>query len=143
MSFEESVCIERNSFFNAEGGIISVGAKTSFNISAHINAAVEGKIEIGKSCLIGPNVVMRTAGHNYDDPTVEIRKQGHRCLDIKIDDDVWIGANVVILGGVHVGRGSVIGAGAVVTKDIPPMSVAVGVPAKVIKVRGEVVGADQ
>ena len=53
-----------------------------------------------------------------------------------IEDDCWIGANAVILGGVHIGKGAIIGAGAVVTKDIPSMAIAVGVPAKVLKYRG-------
>lgn len=137
MCFEGVVGIGKDSFFTAEGGSIIVGDNTTFNENAHMNASVGGRIEIGKWCLIGPNVVMRTAGHRYDDPHTYIRQQGHIPLDISIDDDVWIGANAVILGGVHIGRGAVIGAGAVVTKDIPSLAVAVGVPAKVIKFRGQ------
>jgi acetyltransferase-like isoleucine patch superfamily enzyme len=62
-----------------------------------------------------------------------IKEQGHNCKDIILSDDVWIGANAAILPGVHVGRHSVIGAGVVVTKDIPDFVVAVGVPAKIIR----------
>ena len=137
MSFEGVVGIGKNSFFTAEGGSILVGDNTTLNENVHINASVGGKIEIGKCCLIGPNVVMRTSGHRYDDPHTYIRQQGHIPLDISIDDDVWIGANAVILGGVHIGRGCVIGAGAVVTKDVPSLAVAVGVPARVVKYRGQ------
>lgn len=137
MSFDSMVGIGRNSFFTAEGGAIFVGCNSTFNTNVHINAAVGGEIHIGKECLIGPNVVMRTAGHRYDDLHVFIRQQGHAPLDIHIDDDVWIGANAAILGGVHIGKGAVIGAGAVVTKDVPPLAVAVGVPARVIKIRGQ------
>lgn len=136
MRFEDVVGIGRNSFFAAEGGSISVGDNTAFNENAHVNASAGGHINIGKWCLIGPNVVMRTAGHRYDDPHTYIRQQGHIPQDISIGDDVWIGANAVILGGVHIGKGAVIGAGAVVTKNIPSLAVAVGVPARVIKYRG-------
>ena len=61
--------------------------------------------------------------------------QGCSPEDVVIEDDVWIGSRCVILGNVRVGRGSVIGAGSVVTKDIPPFSIAVGVPCKVVKKR--------
>jgi acetyltransferase-like isoleucine patch superfamily enzyme len=80
---------------------------------------------------------MRTAGHRYDIPNTFMRFQGHIPLDIHIDDDVWIGANAVILGGVRIGKGAIIGAGAVVTKDVPEMAIAVGVPAKVTKYRNQ------
>jgi acetyltransferase-like isoleucine patch superfamily enzyme len=65
--------------------------------------------------------------------------QGHVFGDINIEDDVWIGANVTILGGVNIGRGSIIGAGAVVTKNVPSMAIAAGVPARLIKWRGDTV----
>ena len=135
--FEGLVGIGKNSFFTAEGGAISVGSNTAFNTSVHINASVAGQIRIGNWCLIGPNVVMRTAGHRYDDREVFIRRQGHVAGDICIEDDVWIGANAVVLGGVRIGRGAVIGAGSVVTRDIPSMAVAAGVPAKAIRFRGD------
>ncbi|MCX6237731.1 MAG: acyltransferase [Bacteroidia bacterium] len=126
-----------NSFFSANGGSIQIGKNTAFNRNVHINADVGGNIKIGESCLFGPNVVMRTAGHRFDNPDIAIQKQGHVLADIQIEDDVWIGSNAIILGGVHIGRGAVIGAGAVVTKDIPSMGIAVGVPAKVIKYRNQ------
>jgi len=137
MRFADMVNIGKNSFFAAEGGAIVVDDNVAFNVNTHINASVGGEIRIGKWCLIGPNVLMRTADHRFDDPNTLIRQQGHAALDIHIDDDVWIGANAVILGGVHIGRGAVIGAGAVVTKDVPSLAIAVGVPAKVIKFRGQ------
>jgi acetyltransferase-like isoleucine patch superfamily enzyme len=112
-----------------------VDSATQFNTNIHINASVGGKIQIGKLCLIGPNVVMRTAGYRFDDRQRPIREQGHAPLDIIIKDNVWIGANSVILGGVCIGEGSVVGAGAEVTRDIPSMAVVLGVPARVIKYR--------
>jgi acetyltransferase-like isoleucine patch superfamily enzyme len=138
ISFEGLVRIGKGSFFTAKGGSIEVGNNTAFNMNVHINASVGGMIRIGEWCLIGPNVVMRTASHRYDNPNHFIKLQGHIAGDICIEDDVWICANAVILGGVRIGRGAVIGAGAVVTKDVPSMAIAVGVPAKVIKFRGKV-----
>jgi acetyltransferase-like isoleucine patch superfamily enzyme len=132
---DDFVSIGKNSFFTAEGGSIKVGRNTAFNMNVHINASVGGEIIIGNNCLIGPNVVMRTAGHRFENINALIREQGHISDNIIIEDDVWIGSNVVILGGVIIGKGSIIGAGAVVTKNIPSMGIAVGVPAKVIKHR--------
>jgi acetyltransferase-like isoleucine patch superfamily enzyme len=133
--FDKNVSIGINSFFSAEGGEIKVGENTSFNSGVHINAAVCGKIFIDKNCLIGPNVVMRTADHIFTNADVPIRLQGHKCQNIFLEEDVWIGANVVITGGVTISKGCVIGAGSVVTKNIPEYSIAVGVPARVIKSR--------
>lgn len=124
-----------NSFLSASCGSIQIAKNTAFNMNVHINADVGGNIKIGESCLIGPNVVMRTAGHRYNNPNIAIKKQGHDIGDIILGNDVWVGSNAIILGGVKIGDGAVIGAGAVVTKDIPYMAVAVGVPAKVIKYR--------
>jgi acetyltransferase-like isoleucine patch superfamily enzyme len=133
--FDHNVSIGTNSLFSAEGGEIKVGENTSFNSGVHINASVCGKIFIGKNCLIGPNVVMRTADHIFANIDIPIRLQGHKCENIILEEDVWIGANVVITGGVTIGKGCVIGAGSVVTKNIPEFSIAVGIPARVIKSR--------
>lgn len=133
--FGKNVVIGERAFFTADGGEITVGSNTSFNVNSHINASVGGIINIGNDCLIGPNVVMRTADHVFSNPKINIREQGHVIKNIIIFDDVWLGSNVIIVGGVSIGKGSVIGAGAVVTKNIPPYSVAVGVPAVVIKHR--------
>ena len=136
ISFEGVVGIGSNGFFSARGGLIRIGNNSSFNRDVHINADVGGQIIIGDNCLIGPKVVMRTANHRFEIKEVNIREQGHQIADILIEDDCWIGANAIILGGVHIGKGAIIGAGAVVTKDIPSMAIAVGVPAKVLKYRG-------
>jgi acetyltransferase-like isoleucine patch superfamily enzyme len=137
MSFEGTTLISDRCYFNADGGSIHIGHHTAFNSGVHINASGGGSIIIGKHCPVGPGVVMRTANHRFSRTDVNIQEQGHDPLDIIIEDNCWIGANVVILGGVRIGTGAVIGAGAVVTKNIPSMAVAVGVPAKVIKYRKE------
>jgi acetyltransferase-like isoleucine patch superfamily enzyme len=95
----------------------------------------QGGVKIGNDVYTGPMVQIVAVNHVYDDPTRLIRQQGITAQGIAIEDDVWIGANAVILDGVTVGRGSIIGAGAVVANDIPPYSIAVGAPAKPIKDR--------
>jgi acetyltransferase-like isoleucine patch superfamily enzyme len=135
MNFEGRVLLAEYCYFNADGGSIVVGNNVAFNRGVHINAACGGKIQIGNNSLIGPGVVMRTANHQFSRVDINIQDQGHIVADIIIGSDCWIGANAIVLGGVRIGNGSVVGAGSVVSRDIPPMSVAVGIPAKVIKNR--------
>lgn len=135
MNFSGITLISNYCYFNADGGEISVGNWTAFNRGVHLNASCGGKIQIGEKCPIGPGVVMRTANHTFSDVDKFIQDQGHDAADIIIEDNCWISANVIILGGVTIGTGSVIGAGAVVTNNIPPYAIAVGVPAKVIRFR--------
>lgn len=94
-----------------------------------------GLIEIGNQVRIAPHVVMVAANHNFADAGRPIHGQGLTHAPIRIGNDVWIGARVMITAGVSIGAGCIIGAGAVVTKDIPPYSIAVGVPARVVKQR--------
>jgi galactoside O-acetyltransferase len=136
MSFFGYSDIGSNCYFNADGGRIEVGGSTAFNRGAHINASCGGRIIIGDHCLIGPGVVMRTANHIFSRADALIQIQGHDYGDIVIEDDVWIGANAVVLKGVHIGRGAIIGAGAVVTKNVPSMTISAGIPASPLKLRG-------
>ena len=95
----------------------------------------EGFITIGNNVRIAPNVMIISANHIFSNPDVPIRLQGMDIAPITIEDDVWVAGGVHITAGATIGKGSVIGAGSVVTRNIPPYSVAVGVPAKVIKQR--------
>jgi acetyltransferase-like isoleucine patch superfamily enzyme len=88
-------------------------------------------IKIGNGVFIGPSTVLRTFNHNYQRTDLPIKKQGGNGKSIIIEDDVWIGANCTILGGVRIGAHSVIGAQSLVNRSIPPYSVAYGVPCKV------------
>ena len=81
--------------------------------------------------------------HNFADPNRPICQQGNSYKGIVIEEDSWLGSGVRVLDGVTIGRGSVVGSGAVVTKSLPPYSIAVGVPAKVIGRRGESQAAAQ
>jgi len=111
-----------------------IGNEVSLNYNVLI-IADHGEIIIGNNVLIGPYSVLRSSGHNYKKTDIPISKQGHIKGKITIGDDVWLGSHVVILPNVSIGKSSIIGAGSVVTKDIPPFSIAVGNPAKVIKSR--------
>jgi acetyltransferase-like isoleucine patch superfamily enzyme len=130
--------IGAGAFLSTEGGgRIRIGNRSQFNGGVHLNASGGGEIVIGSDCLVGPNVVMRTASHRFDDAGLPIREQGHHIGSIVLEDDVWIAAGAILLPGITIGRGSVIGAGAVVTRSTAPMSVSVGVPAKSIRQRGQ------
>lgn len=106
-------------------------------INRNVNIVARTKIVIGDNVLIGPNTVINSGSHKYNQPDILIREQGHKTLPIIIGNDVFIGGNVIILPGVTIGEGSVIGAGSVVTKSVEANTVVAGIPAVVIKKRGE------
>lgn len=92
-------------------------------------------IRIGNNVRIAPFVQIIAANHRFDDIHQPIAKQGLEFKPVIIEDDVWIAGRVIITAGVTIGTGSVLAAGAVITKDVPPWSIVGGVPAKVIKSR--------
>ncbi len=127
-----------NSVIKASDGWIKIGNNCSVNEFAILfggGGLGGGGLEIGNDVRIAAHVRIVPMNHIYEDPETPIRLQKNKYLGIKIEDDVWLGVGSTVLDGVTIGKGSVIGAGAVVTKDIPPYSIAVGVPAKVIKKR--------
>ena len=97
----------------------------------------QGGISIGDDVYTGPMVQFVAVNHVFSDPHTPIREQGITAKGIVVENDVWLGSGATVVDGVTIGRGSIIGAGAVVTGDIPPYSIAVGVPAKRIKDRRE------
>ena len=111
------------------GNTVSIGEGTYFN--SNLTLVDDYQIEIGKGVLITPNVTITTTNHPVH---YKARLHGEMyCKKVVIEDYAWIGSQVVILPGVTIGKGAIIGAGSVVTKDIPPMTIAVGVPCKVIR----------
>ena len=101
--------------------------------------ATESKIYISNKVLFGPDVLLIAGNHNSTEVgqfMFDVKnKRPEDDQDIVIEEDVWVGARAIILKGVRIGRGSIIAAGSVVTKSVPPYSIAAGVPARVIKKR--------
>jgi len=114
-------------------GVLTIGNHLRLNVNVFI-AASHGTISIGNNVALGPNVVIRAANHSANKGRL-INEQGHVVGKVIIEDDVWIGSNAVILRNVRVGKGSIIGAGAVVTKDVAPYSIVAGIPAVKISER--------
>ena len=137
IEYPKNVKISSNSYFGlnckiyaCETSIVEIGENVSFNSNVMINARGIGKIIIGKNVLIGPNVVVRSNNHKYENCNVPIINQGMSKGEIIIKDNVWISSNCVILPNCTIGEGSIVAAGAVVTKDIEPYTIAGGIPAK-------------
>ena len=111
------------------GGDIVIGDRTRIGPYTCLSGR---SIQIGKDCLIASHSSIYANNHIFSDPARKINEQDRSYQGIVIEDDCWLGSGVRVLDGVIIGRGSVVGAGAVVTKNIPSYSIAVGVPAKVI-----------
>ena len=135
ISLGDGVRIGRNCFLTSGNGILILNDNVSLSPCVHIGAD-DGFVEIGKHCAVGPGTVIRAANHNFSDKEKPIMYQGHSKGKIIIENDVWIGANCVITPDVRIGKGAVIGAGAVVTHNVASFAVVAGVPAKVISYRG-------
>jgi acetyltransferase-like isoleucine patch superfamily enzyme len=112
---------------------LRVGRGTA--IGAHAWIGASGHVTIGEDVLFGPRVVIIPENHVFEDTALTIKEQGVVRADVTIEDDCWIGCNVTILSGVTIGRGSIVAAGAVVRRDVPPYSIVGGVPARVLKTR--------
>ncbi|ASU33858.1 acyltransferase [Mucilaginibacter xinganensis] len=103
------------------------------NVGIGLSNVIIGPVKLGNYVMLAQNIVISGLNHGYEDVSTPPRTQKVVTKQIIIEDDVWIGANCVITAGVTIGKHAVIGAGSVVTKDIPQFSVAVGNPARVIK----------
>lgn len=127
--------IHRGVLLYPYGGKIRIGKNVGINPYCVIYG--HGGVEIGDDVLIATSCVIIPANHRRERLDLPIRSQGLICKGIKIENNVWLGARSVVLDGVKIGEGAVVGAGSVVSRDIPPNSIAVGVPAKVIRMRTE------
>ena len=129
ISCGERVTIEPMAVFNSEcqiGSRLGIGKE----------CIVGGKIIIDNDVMIGPNCSFGTYNHITERTDIPMNQQRVTKEEpIHIEDDVWLGERGIVLAGIRIGRGSVIGAGAVVSKDIPPYYIAVGNPARVVKSR--------
>lgn len=106
-------------------------------VNRNVSITARSGVTLGNDVMLGPNVVINDGNHRFSDKDKPMNRQGHASEPIVIEDDVWIASNSIILKGVHIGKGAVIAAGSVVTKDVPPYTVVAGVPARKIKNRGE------
>ena len=123
--------IRQNVWFG-KGDNLCIGDRSGIGKDSILGC--KGKINIGEDVMIGSQLIIYTTEHNYDIGK-PMREQGFTIGDVTIGDDVWIGGRVIILAGVTIGSGAVLGAGSVVTKDVPANAIVGGVPAKVIKYR--------
>ncbi len=125
----KNVNIEKGAQFSTE---VSLGDNSGIGV----NATISSYVTIGNDVMMGPECMIFTANHSMQRRDIPMRLQGHeQPKPVTIGSDVWIGGRVIILPGVHIGDGAVIGAGSVVTKDVPPYAIVGGNPAKVIKER--------
>jgi acetyltransferase-like isoleucine patch superfamily enzyme len=115
-------------------GFLRIGDKTVFGCDNAVISYLD--VDLGEGCLVADGVYIADFDHRYQDPDVPIRKQGIVMSRVRVGADCWIGEKATVLRGTNIEEGSVIGAHALVRGTIPPRSVAVGVPVRVVKNRG-------
>lgn len=131
----KNVNVEKGAYIG-DGKNITIGD----NSMVGVNCKLRRDVKIGNDVIMGEDVVMITLSHEFEYGSIPIRLQGYKKIkEIIIEDDVWIGTRVIILPGVKIGKGSIIGAGSVVTKDVLDYSIVGGVPAKLIRHRKQFV----
>ena len=120
------------------GGSLNIGSHSGIHPRCQLNAYL-GSIHIGQDVDIAPNCAFYSYDHGYA-PNRPIREQPLETKgDIIVEDQAWLGVGVIVLSGIRIGKGAVIGAGSVVTRDVPDGAIAVGCPARVVKFRNDVV----
>ncbi|MGA0558518.1 acyltransferase [Larkinella sp. VNQ87] len=128
-SMGEHSVVESFSVVNNGVGPVRIGARCTVGIGS----VVIGPVTLGNDVIMAQHVVLSGLNHGYEDVSRSIREQPVVTRPIVIEDECWIGANVVITAGVTVGRHSVVAGGSVVTRDVPPYSVVGGNPARLLK----------
>ncbi len=126
----KGLIVNTNCHFESTKNIV-IGNNCSFNRGCWVSGG--GKLILHDDVIIGPNVIIHTANHNYSNQQIPFRLQGHTFKKVEIHNNVWIGAGAIILPGVTINKNSIIAAGAVVTKDVSSNTIVAGVPAKEIK----------
>ena len=134
VTISRGVMIRPSSYYGGDlGSGLTMGDHSSIGPYGYIGCS--GKITIGSNVMFGPKCSLFAENHVFSDTESTIKSQGVKQKGIIIEDDCWIGSNVVILDGVTVGKGSVIGAGTLVTKDVPPGSIVMDKRNKVVEQR--------
>jgi len=119
-------------------GRVSIRGMRGIHLGNHItvneNCTLDGsgELRVGNFVMIAKDACLYSAQHKFDDLAKPMTLQGYEYKQTVVEDDVWIGAKAVILPGVRVGKGAIVGAGAVVTRDVPPYAIFAGVPARQI-----------
>jgi acetyltransferase-like isoleucine patch superfamily enzyme len=128
------VMIRPSSYYGGDlGKGLEIGDNSSIGPNAYVGCS--GKIVIGKNVMFGPKCSLFAENHNFSDESKTIKSQGVNQKGIVIEDDCWIGSNVIILDGVHIGRGCVIGGGTLLTHDVPDGTVVIDKRNKTLRVR--------
>lgn len=135
VTISRGVMIRPSSYYGGDLGIgLTMGEHSSIGPYGYVGCS--GRITIGKNVMFGPKCSLFAENHVFSDTQTSIKSQGVKQKGITVEDDCWIGSNVTILDGVTIGKGSVIGAGTLVTKDVPAGSVVVDKRVRTIKERG-------
>lgn len=125
------VNVEHRAYFGS-GRHIELGDRSGIGVFCELH----GPVTIGSDVMMGPYCMIIAMNHSFEDTMAPMNTQGFdEPQRVVIEDDVWMGACVIVTAGVRIGRGSVIGAASVVTKDVPPFSIVAGVPGRVIRSR--------
>lgn len=135
MSFATGARLCFGSYFNTQTGKGYIRVGEGSYVGAYSQVWGHAGVEIGAHVLAAPGLLIVPYQHTFADPAVPIYRQGGTQERVVIEDDVYLGMGVRVLLGVTIGRGSVVGAGAVVARDVAPYSVAVGVPARIVRSR--------
>jgi acetyltransferase-like isoleucine patch superfamily enzyme len=133
ISIGDGVFIGRNTILSCKNGDIIVDDHANIGFNSEIFSAA--RVRLGKNALVAAYVYLVGGDHLYDRVDTPVLQQGRTARGIEVDDNVWLGAHVVVSDGSRVGRDAIIGAGAVVIGDVPPFHIAAGVPAKIIRDR--------
>ena len=134
VSIGRGTMVRPSSYYGGAAGVgLHMGDRSSIGANGFIGCS--GRIVIGSDVIMGPGVRLFSENHIHASVEIPIRDQGVKRGELVIEDGCWIGSGATVVSGVHIGRGSIVAAGSVVTKDVPPFSVVAGAPARVISQR--------
>lgn len=134
---DDDVMLSTNVMLSCKNGSIKIGKSTGLSAQTIIHATNDCPVNIGRDVIIGPQSYISAGGnYNFDQLDIPIREQGiNPDSGISLEDNIWLGARVTVLGGVTMESGSIAAAGAVVNKSIPANNICAGIPARIIKTR--------
>jgi len=139
LTLGDDVIMSNNVMISCKDGTVKIGARTGIGAQSIIQSTNRCPVTIGDDVMIGPRCYIVGGGnYNTDRLDVPMREQGIKPdTGVRIASDVWLGANVSVLGGVEMGTGSIAGTGAVVNRTVSERSICAGVPARVVRTRGD------